>query len=71
MKTDSLSVKSEKYGIVHYYAQCNECSWDCGMDIDHKKRTENVRRKIKRHVARTGHVVKLDSGSSTRYYLEV
>ncbi len=71
MKTDSLKVKSEKYGIVHYYAQCNECVWDCGMDINHKKRTENVRRKIKKHVTRTGHTVTLESGSSTDYYLRV
>tara|TARA_R110000744_G_scaffold85683_3_gene167415 strand:- start:3082 stop:3270 length:189 start_codon:yes stop_codon:yes gene_type:complete len=58
-------VKSKYYGIVHSLARCDNCDWD-GDDLDVGKTRKNARD----HVRETGHVVHVETGTSTRYELK-
>lgn len=53
-----------KFGVIHNYAQCWNCEWDCNC---HKNK--NYYSAIIAHVKKTGHTVKRESGSSTDYSL--
>ncbi len=64
---NTMKVKSRKYGIIHFYAQCSDCAWDAA--IGKEVGTQDVRNKITAHVKKTGHTVKLETGTSTDYYL--
>lgn len=63
-----MKVKSTKHGIIHFYAQCTHCGWN--EAIDKEKNTQDVRNRIHAHVKKTGHTVKLETGTSTDYYLD-
>lgn len=66
-----MKVKSYKYGIIHAYAQCNNCDWDATIKInDDFNRMSKLRSKIYAHVKKTGHKVSLETGNSTDYYLD-
>jgi len=64
-----MKVKTEKYGIIHAYAQCNNCDWDATIDTNAKNRMQKLRNKIYSHVLKTGHRVTLETGNETDYYL--
>ena len=64
-----MKVKSEKYGIIHAYAQCDDCDWDAAIDIKKSNRMQLLRNKIYQHIRKTGHSVTLETGNSTRYCL--
>lgn len=59
-------MKSERYGIIHAYAQCTNCEWDAAIDIKSNSRMGKLRQQIRRHVEKTGHTVILETGSSTQ-----
>lgn len=61
-------VKVEKTGLIHAYAQCNECSWDDTISIGELNRMQKLRNRIYAHVKKTGHKVILETGNSTNYY---
>jgi len=60
-------IKVENYGVIHYYAQCEQCKWDAGIYSSGLETRQDVRNAIRKHVKKTGHTVNLESGSSTRY----
>lgn len=60
-------MKTKKSGIIHAYAQCNNCDWDAALDIRSASRMGKLRQQIKRHVEKTGHSVVLETGNSTTY----
>lgn len=60
-------VKTEKYGIIHAFAQCNKCDWDAAIDTAETNRMQKLRNKIYVHVKKTGHSVTLETGNSTTY----
>ena len=63
-------VKSNKSGIIHAYAQCNNCKWNSAIKIDEGNRMQKLRNRIYSHVIKTKHVVNLETGNSTNYYFE-
>jgi hypothetical protein len=63
-------VKSDKSGIIHAYAQCNNCEWDSVIRIDEDNRMQKLRNRIYSHVSKTKHRVTLETGNSTIYYFE-
>ena len=65
-----MMVKSEKFGIIHAYAQCNECDWDAAIKIHETGRMGKLRNRIYAHVNKTGHTVTLETGNSTDYSLK-
>lgn len=62
-------IKTEKYGIIHAFAQCDICDWDAAIDIAETNRMHKLRNKIYAHVQKTGHSVTLETGNSTTYSL--
>ncbi|MEA2104191.1 MAG: hypothetical protein U9P79_06085 [Candidatus Cloacimonadota bacterium] len=64
-------IMNKKYGIVHAYAQCDDCDWDATMDITAKNRMQKLRNKIYSHIRKTGHSVTLETGNVTKYYKKI
>jgi hypothetical protein len=64
-KKQRLTIK--KYGIIHAYAQCDNCYWHSGINIEEKNMMQNLRNRIYSHVHKTGHSVTLETGNSTTY----
>lgn len=64
-------VKTEKYGIIHAFAQCDKCDWDAAIDVTQNNGMQKLRNKIYAHVKKTGHSVTLETGNSTTYSLAV
>lgn len=60
-------MRSKKFGIVHAYAQCDDCEWTTALDINVIDRMGKVRRQIKSHIDITGHTVTLETGNATKY----
>lgn len=60
-------MKSRKDGIIHAYAQCNDCEWDAALDINSVSRMNKLRAQIKRHVEKENHTVVLETGNATEY----
>ncbi|HDZ60983.1 MAG TPA: hypothetical protein ENH46_04725 [Candidatus Pacearchaeota archaeon] len=60
-------IKSKRYGLIHYHAQCTKCNWECAILTDETKRPQDVRNKVYSHVRKTGHSVHLEGGTSTNY----
>ena len=65
---DVVKILTEKYGIVHAYARCNNCDWDAAIDIAKSNRMQLLRNKIYSHIRETKHRVTLETGNSTDYY---
>ena len=60
-----MQVKIDRHGVIHYIAQCTSCEWDDGHG---GSRTQDaVRMATKRHVAKTGHTVHVETGTVTYY----
>ena len=62
-------IKVERFGIIHFYAQCDNCDWDDAINGNKANRNQVVRNKIYSHVRKTGHKVTLETGNSTYYSL--
>lgn len=60
-------MKSDKLGIIHAYAQCQNCDWDVALDIHVKNRMQKLRNEIASHIKKTKHTVVLETGNSTIY----
>ena len=60
-------IKVTKYGTVHYYAQCKDCDWDCGILTNEAHSTQDVRNRVYAHIRKTGHSVQVEGGTSTDY----
>ena len=60
-------VVTTKYGIIHGYAQCDNCDWDSAIEIHETNRMQRLRNRIYSHVNKTGHSVTLETGNSTNY----
>lgn len=60
-------IKVKKYGIIHAYAQCDNCDWTAAIDTRETNRMQKLRNKIYAHVKKTGHRVTLETGNSTTY----
>lgn len=58
---------STRYNNIHYYAQCNNCDWNAGINTDETPNTNAVRRAIANHIKTTKHTVILETGSSIVY----
>ncbi len=65
-----MKVISDKTGIIHAYAQCQNCTWDYAMEFKLNNRMQKLRNNIAAHIKSTGHVVVLETGNSTTYSLE-
>jgi len=61
-----MEIHVEKYGIIHYYAQCKNCGWDAAI-FANASSTQGIRNLIRKHIKETGHSVHLESTSATRY----
>jgi len=60
-------VKTEKFGIIHAVAQCQDCDWDSAIITHERNRMQKLRNRIYAHVNKTGHTVILETGNSTIY----
>lgn len=60
-------MKSDKSGIIHAYAQCQNCNWDASLDIYAKNRMQKLRNQIAKHIKESKHTVVLETGKSTVY----
>jgi len=56
-------VKSVDTGIIHILAQCHDCDFEKSDYLNVPKLREQVRR----HVAKTGHTVTIETGKATIY----
>jgi len=56
-------VKTDSYGLVHAVANCDHCDFHEGSYID----VSRMRVLARRHVAKTGHTVNVETGKSTTY----
>lgn len=65
-----MKIKSYKYGILHAYAQCDNCEWDTAIDIEQINRMQHLRRNIYVHILKTKHTVTLKTGNTTRYFID-
>ncbi len=65
-----MKIKTTKYGIIHAYAQCADCSWDSAMNIKETNRMQKLRNRIYAHIKKTGHTVDLETGNVTSYSSE-
>jgi len=63
-------IKSNKFGIIHAYAQCTNCGWNSAINIDENNRMQKLRNRIYSHIIKTKHVVTLETGNITNYYIE-
>ncbi len=59
-------VKVTRFGIVHYTASCTDCDFHDASHVDR----ESLRKRIRKHVAQTGHTVSLETGSATHYSIK-
>ena len=64
-------IKTEKYGIIHAIAQCTICGWDSAINIGEKNRMQQLRNRIYAHVKKTKHLVNLETGNSTDYFINI
>lgn len=62
-------MKVIKSGIIHGLAFCSVCEWSDGLRIELKNGISELTRNAKRHVAKTGHSVTIEKGTSTTYSL--
>ncbi len=62
-------INTEKYGIIHAFAQCSNCTWDSAIKIGENNRMSKLRARIVSHIKNTGHEVILETGNSTKFYL--
>ena len=60
-----MSVKVTRSGITHCLSFCDSC--DFQVDFDGNDMPEDVRRKVRAHVQKTGHRVVIETGKSTAY----
>ena len=65
-----MKIISNKYGIIHAVARCNNCIWDTGFIFNKTNFMQNLRNKVYKHIRETGHTVDIETGSSTVYYKE-
>ena len=65
-----MKIISNKYGIVHAYAQCGSCEWDATIDTEKTNRMQKLRNEIYKHIRETGHKVTLETGNVTVYRKE-
>ena len=56
-------VKTTYHGIIHWIAQCSDCSWEFSDYLD---RSEGIKQ-ARKHVMETGHSVSVEKGIATRY----
>lgn len=64
-------MKILRYGIIHAFAQCQNCDWDSSIDISCNNRMDKLRKQIKNHVRKYEHTVVLETGNSTKYSHEI
>ena len=62
-----MKIMVEQFGVIHYYAQCEDCSWDAGITSNGLKSKQDVRNAIRKHIRKTRHTVSLESGTATLY----
>lgn len=60
-------IKVTQYGYIHYYAQCQNCDWDAGINTEDCKNASEVRTATRLHVIKTGHSVVIGAGKETLY----
>ena len=65
-----MKIISNKYGIIHAVALCDNCIWDAAINIGEANYMQNLRNKVYKHIKETGHTVDIETGSSTVYYKE-
>lgn len=63
-----MKIGTRKFGIIHYYAQCQNCDWVCGIRTEIANIPEDVRNEIYKHIRKTGHRVQVEGGTSTDYF---
>lgn len=62
-----LKIKSTRYGMVHYHAVCSNCKWTAAILTERCRTAQDVRNAVYKHIREKGHVVTVESGSSTKY----
>jgi hypothetical protein len=55
-------VKTNSYGIIHYYAQCEKCNWDLGIDYENDIGPKDVKKAARAHVKLSNHNVSISEG---------
>lgn len=63
----SKKVQSSSTGIIHAYAQCDNCDWNSAIDIKERNRMGKLKSRIYSHVKSTEHSVTLETGNSFTY----
>jgi len=63
-----MKIESEKYGIIHGFAICEDCDWTDGIKTVEINRMQKLRARVYKHIRRFGHKVNLETGTSTRYF---
>jgi hypothetical protein len=59
----STDLKTEKHGVLHRTAHCQQCSWSDGYRGAGDS-IERVTRSARQHAQKHGHVVTVESGSA-------
>ncbi len=62
-------VKVEHFRGVHYEAFCDSCDFSAAIHTGPMCDPADVRREVRQHVLKTGHVVIIEKGDHTRYSL--
>ncbi len=65
-----MQIKTDKFGIIHAYAQCTICEWDSVIEGNEFNRMQKLRNRIYAHVKKTGHKVTLETGNTTDYFIK-
>ena len=60
-------IKTTHHGTIHGCAQCLNCGWNDAVEGGQLHRLENLKKRLKKHVIKTGHTVNLETGQSTEY----
>ncbi len=65
-------IQRERTGIIHAIAHCDNlnCNWDSAIILEENNPMDKLRIRIKNHIKNTGHSITLETGNSTKYYLE-
>jgi len=63
-----MKIKTRKYGLIHYYAQCDNCDWNCGIRTEIASFPQDVRNEVYKHIRKTGHKVSVEGGTHTDYF---
>lgn len=62
-----IKVKVEKFGFVHYHAECRQCDFNASILTEETRTQKEVVRAVRKHVIQTGHDVSIEGGFSTKY----